>query len=196
LGSPLIRDTQDAMEPPTEGCAAPKDGRVLLSHCDSSRDPRHAGKMVSALEDGLLECLVVSGAEIFVIWREETRSHAVVQGVSRRNAPPDQWDDSFASLGAVKLAQCFPSWLASLTRVGAAAIAIDAKTLHRCFQKKQGAKAAIPMVSVFRRASVSCSAKSWWRKRRTRSPPWAVAGLCAHVRSIGVAVIGLRCQPA
>jgi predicted transposase YbfD/YdcC len=127
---------------------------VFLDYFNELPDLRQPGKVRYPLREVLLLCLlaVLAGAETFVdIARFGDRKLALL----RRFLPfgdgtpsHDHLGDIFATLDAEIFQRCFVAWVAALTGTPAEVIAIDGKTLRRCYQKK-GAKAAIHMVSAF-----------------------------------------------
>jgi predicted transposase YbfD/YdcC len=127
---------------------------VFLDHFKGLPDPRQRGKITYPLGEVLLLCwlAVLGGAETFV---EIARFGEKKIDLLRRFRPfrdgtpsHDHLGDIFATLDAEAFQRCFVSWVAALTGVPAAGIAIAGKTLRRSYPKK-GAKTPIHMVSAF-----------------------------------------------
>ena len=127
---------------------------VFLDHFKSLADPRQRGKVVYALDEVLLLCLlaVLAGAESIVdIARFGEKKLALL----RRFRPfadgtpsHDQLGTVLATLDAAAFQQCFVAWVAAVTGQPAEVIAIDGKTSRRTVAKK-GGKAPLHMVSAF-----------------------------------------------
>ena len=137
-----------------ERSAAFEEAIVFLDYFKALPDPRQHGKVVYALDEVLLLCLlaVLAGAESIVdIARFGEKKLALL----RRFRPfadgtpsHDQLGTILATLDAAAFQQCFVTWVAAVTGAPAEVIAIDGKTSRRTFGKK-GAKAPLHMVSAF-----------------------------------------------
>jgi predicted transposase YbfD/YdcC len=135
-------------------CAAFAETVVFLSYFKDLQDPRQLGKVTYPLDEILLLCLlaVLAGAECFTeIALFGTKKLALL----RRFRPftdgtpaHDHLGDILATLDANQFQSCFAAWVAAVVGVPAGVIAIDGKTVRRS-GRKQGAKAAIHMVSAF-----------------------------------------------
>jgi predicted transposase YbfD/YdcC len=127
---------------------------VFLEHFRDLPDPRQRGKVIYPLEEVLLLCLlaVLAGAETIVdIARFGEKKLTLLRRFRPfENGTPahDHLGDILATLEAEPFQRCFVAWVATLTGVSAAVIAIDGKTLRRSYQKK-GAAAPIHMISAF-----------------------------------------------
>ncbi len=110
--------------------------------------------MIYPLEEVLLLCLlaVLAGADTFVdIARFGTQKRALLRRFRPfRDGTPahDHLGDIFATLDAEHFQRCFVAWVAALTGVPAAVIALDGKTSRRSGHKKR-AQGPIHMVSAF-----------------------------------------------
>jgi predicted transposase YbfD/YdcC len=127
---------------------------VFLDHFVALSDPRQRGKVIYALDEVLLLCLlaVLAGAETIV---DIARFGEKKRDLLRRFRPfadgtpsHDQLGTILATLDAQAFQQCFVAWVAAVTGAPAEVIAIDGKTSRRSFAKK-GATAPLHMVSAF-----------------------------------------------
>lgn len=127
---------------------------VFLEHFSDLKDPRQAGKVVYALNEVLLLCLlaVLAGAETFtdIALFGEKKLHVLRRFLPYSNGTPphDRLGEIFATLDAETFQRCFVSWVSAITKIPAELIAIDGKTSRRSFKKK-GANDAIHVVSAF-----------------------------------------------
>ena len=127
---------------------------VFLEHFSDLKDPRQAGKVVYALNEVLLLCLlaVLAGAETFTdIALFGEKKLALLRRFlpySNGTPPHDRLGEIFATLDAETFQRCFVSWVSAITKIPAELIAIDGKTSRRSFKKK-GANDAIHVVSAF-----------------------------------------------
>jgi predicted transposase YbfD/YdcC len=143
-----------AMDDAATDCAALAETVVFLSHFKDLRDPRQPGKVTYPLDEVLLLCLlaVLAGAECFTeIALFGTKKLALLRRFRPfKDGTPahDHLGDILATLDAEQFQSCFVAWVAAVAGVPAGVIAIDGKTVRRSGHK-QGAKAAIHMVSAF-----------------------------------------------
>lgn len=159
-----------------------------LEHFEELEDPRQSGKVAYPLEEMLLQCLlaVLAGADSWARIAEFgkkklaflRRFRAFEQGTPSH----DQFGNLFAALDAEAFQNCFIAWVASLTKRsqclsfainahdGSDIVAIDGKTLRRCFQEG-GGKAPIPMLSASWRSHAAHGrrAASGWSWARGKS---------------------------
>jgi len=135
-------------------CAGFAETVVFLNYFKGLKDPRQPGKVTYPLEEILILCLlaVLAGAECFT---EIALFGATKLALLRRFRPfkdgtpaHDHLGDILATLDADQFQRCFVAWVAGVTGVPPGVIAIDGKTVRRS-GRKQGAKAAIHMVSAF-----------------------------------------------
>jgi predicted transposase YbfD/YdcC len=135
-------------------CGAFAETVVFLNHFKHLHDPRQPGKVVYPLDEVLLLCLLgaLAGAECFT---EIALFGTKKLGLLRRFRPfkdgtpaHDHLGDILATLDADQFQSCFVAWVAGVAGVPAGVVAIDGKTVRRS-GRKQGAKAAIHMVSAF-----------------------------------------------
>ena len=135
-------------------CAAFAETVVFLPHFKDLRDPRQRGKVIYPLDEVLLLCLlaVLAGAECFTeIALFGTKKLALLRRFRPfKDGTPahDPLGDILATLDADQFQSCFVGWAAAVAGVPTGVIAIDGKTVRRSGHK-QGAKAAIHMVSAF-----------------------------------------------
>ena len=128
---------------------------VFLSYFKCMPDHRQQAKVVYAMDEVLLLCLiaVLAGAETFVdIARFGEKKLVFLRRFRPFEAGTpahDHLGDIFASLDAEAFQHCFVTWVASLTGVSGDVIAIDGKTLRRSGNKKKDAAGPIHMVSAF-----------------------------------------------
>lgn len=128
---------------------------VFLSYFKDMVDHRQQAKVVYAMDEVLLLCLiaVLAGAETFVdIARFGEKKLVFLRRFRPFEAGTpahDHLGDIFASLDAEAFQHCFVTWVASLTGVSGDVIAIDGKTLRRSGNKKKDAAGPIHMVSAF-----------------------------------------------
>ena len=134
----------------TDG-AALAETLVFLSYFKNLPDPRQRGKMTYPLDEVLLLCLlaVLAGAECFTeIALFGTKKLPLLRRFRPfKDGTPahDHLGDILATLDADAFQRCF---VAGVAGVPEGVIAIDGKTVRRSGHK-QGAKAAIHMVSAF-----------------------------------------------
>jgi predicted transposase YbfD/YdcC len=127
---------------------------VFLEYFAELKDPRQPGKVVYALNEVLLLCLlaVLAGAETFtdIALFGEKKLHLLRRFLPYPNGTPphDRLGEIFAVLDAETFQRCFVSWVSAITKVPAELIAIDGKTSRRSYKKK-GANDAIHVVSAF-----------------------------------------------
>jgi predicted transposase YbfD/YdcC len=127
---------------------------VFLEHFAELRDPRQPGKVVYALNEVLLLCLlaVLAGAETFtdIALFGEKKLHLLRRFLPYANGTPphDRLGEIFAALDAETFQRCFVSWVSAITKIPAELIAIDGKTSRRSYKKKS-ANDAIHVVSAF-----------------------------------------------
>ena len=127
---------------------------VFLEYFSELKDPRQAGKVVYALNEVLLLCLlaVLAGAETFtdIALFGEKKLHLLRRFLPYPHGTPphDRLGEIFAALDAETFQRCFVSWVSATTRIPADLIAIDGKTSRRSYKKK-GANDAIHVVSAF-----------------------------------------------
>src|SRR4249920_264510 len=127
---------------------------VFLDCFNDLPDPRQAGKVIYALPEVLLLCLlaVLAGAETFVdIARFGEKKIELLRRFRpfRHGTPAhDHLGDILAVLDAEQFQRCFVDWVAALTGTRREVIAIDGKTLRRSGGKTD-AQAAVHMVSAF-----------------------------------------------
>jgi predicted transposase YbfD/YdcC len=135
-------------------CAGFAETVVFLNYFKDLKDPRQPGKVTYPLEEILILCLlaVLAGAECFT---EIALFGTTKLALLRRFRPfkdgtpaHDHLGDILATLDADQFQSCFVAWVAGVTGVPPGVIAIDGKTVRRS-GRKQGAKAAIHMVSAF-----------------------------------------------
>ncbi len=135
-------------------CSAFAETIVFLSYFKDLRDPRQPGKVIYPLDEVLLLCLlaVLAGAECFTeIALFGTKKLALLRRFRPfKDGTPahDHLGDILATLDADQFQRCFVAWVAAVAGVPAGVIAIDGKSVRRS-ARKQGAKAAIHMVSAF-----------------------------------------------
>ncbi len=135
-------------------CAALAETVVFLSYFKDLPDPRQRGKVTYPLDEVLLLCLlaVLAGAECFTeIALFGTKKLALLRRFRpfKDGTPPhDHLGDILATLDPNAFQRCFVAWVAGVAGVPEGVIAIDGKTVRRS-GRKQGAKAAIHMVSTF-----------------------------------------------
>jgi predicted transposase YbfD/YdcC len=142
------------MDDAATDCAAFAETVVFLSYFKDLQDPRQRGKVTYPLDEVLLLCLlaVLAGAECFT----EIALFGVKKLALLRRFRPfddgtpahDHLGDILAALDAEQFQRCFVAWVAAVARIPVGVIAIDGKTVRRS-ARKQGAKAAIHMVSAF-----------------------------------------------
>jgi len=127
---------------------------VFLEHFTGLEDPRQPGKVVYALNEVLLLCLlaVLAGAETFtdIALFGEKKLHLLRRFLPYPSGTPphDRLGEIFAVLDAETFQRCFVSWVSAITKIPAELIAIDGKTSRRSYKKK-GANDAIHVVSAF-----------------------------------------------
>ena len=127
---------------------------VFLDHFVELKDPRQAGKVVYALNEVLLLCLlaVLAGAETFtdIALFGEKKLRLLRRFLPYPNGTPphDRLGEIFAALDAETFQRCFVSWVSAITKIPADIIAIDGKTSRRSYKKK-AANDAIHVVSAF-----------------------------------------------
>jgi len=135
-------------------CAASAETVVFLSYFKDLQDPRQHGKVTYPLDEILLLCLlaVLAGAECFTeIALFGTKKLALLRRFRPfRDGTPaqDHLGDILATLDANQFQSCFVAWVAAVVSVPVGVIAIYRKTVRRS-GRKQGANAAIHMVSAF-----------------------------------------------
>ena len=136
-------------------CAAFAETVVFRNYFKDLPDLRQRGKVIYPLDEVLLLCLlaVLAGAECFT---EIALFGARKLALPRRfrlfkDGTPahNHLGDILAALDADAFQSCFVAWVAAVAGVPAGVIAIDGKTVRRS-GPKQGAKAAIHVVSAFR----------------------------------------------
>lgn len=127
---------------------------VFLSHFRDLPDNRQAGKVIYPLDEVLLLALLatLAGAEAFTdIARFGEKKLALLRRFRpfKDGTPPhDRIGDIFAALDSAQFQRCFVAWVAAVTGMPAAVIAIDGKTARRS-GSKSGDQAPIHMVSAF-----------------------------------------------
>jgi predicted transposase YbfD/YdcC len=127
---------------------------VFLSHFRDLPDRRQAGKVIYPLDEVLLLALLatLAGAEAFTdIARFGEKKLALLRRFRpfKDGTPPhDRIGDIFAALDAAQFQRCFIAWVAAVTGMPAAVIAIDGKTARRSGRKRDD-QAPIHMVSAF-----------------------------------------------
>ena len=127
---------------------------VFLSHFRDLPDNRQAGKVIYPLDEVLLLALLatLAGAEAFTdIARFGEKKLSLLRRFRpfKDGTPPhDRIGDIFAALDSAQFQRCFVAWVAAVTGMPAAVIAIDGKTARRS-GSKSGDQAPIHMVSAF-----------------------------------------------
>ena len=112
---------------------------VFLEHFTGLEDPRQPGKVVYALNEVLLLCLlaVLAGAETFtdIALFGEKKLHLLRRFLPYANGTPphDRLGEIFAALDAETFQRCFVSWVSAITKIPAELIAIDGKTSWQDF---------------------------------------------------------------
>jgi hypothetical protein len=140
-----------------------------LNHFSDLTDGRQAGRVVYPLDEVLLLALlaVLAGADTFSdIARFGEKKLALLRRFRpfKDGTPPH---DRVGAIFAAQFQRCFGAWVAAVTGIPAAVIAIDGKTVRRSAARRT-ARRRSTWSRLSSPASGSCLARSRWRKSPTR----------------------------